>query len=64
MEKIEEYFGNKVYKTLIRKNIKLAEASGYGVPIHLYDSNCTGAEDYLSFSKEVENGNKKESAWN
>lgn len=54
IEKINEYFGNKVYKTKIRKNIKLAEASSHGKPILLYDSKSSGAEDYEAFSKEVE----------
>lgn len=55
IEKINEYFGNKVYKTKIRKNIKLAEASSHGKPILLYDPRSSGAEDYEAFSKEVEN---------
>ena len=56
VEKIKEYFGKKVYKTIIRKNIKLAEASSHGKPISLYDPRSAGAEDYKSFSKEVDNG--------
>ncbi|MGH7884930.1 MAG: ParA family protein [Thermodesulfobacteriota bacterium] len=54
VEKINEYFGNKVYKTIIRKNIRLAEASSHGKPILLYDPRSSGAEDYESFSKEVD----------
>lgn len=55
IDKIKEYFGDKVYKSKIRKNIKLAEASSHGKPIVLYDPRSTGAEDYESFSKEVNN---------
>jgi len=54
MEKIREYFGDKVYKTVIRKNVRLAEASSHGKPIVLYDPRSTGAEDYESLSKEVD----------
>jgi chromosome partitioning protein len=54
MEKIREYFGEKVYRTKIRKNVKLAEASSHGKPIALYDPRCTGAEDYESLSREVD----------
>lgn len=54
IEKIKEYFGDKVYETKIRKNIKLAEASSHGKPILLYDPRSAGAEDYESFSKEVD----------
>lgn len=63
-EKIKEHFGDKVYKTYIRKNIKLAEASSHGKPVILYAPNSTGTKDYISLSKEVENGEKKESTWN
>lgn len=55
IEKIKEHFGEKVYKTKIRKNIKLAEASSHGKPILTYDPKSSGAEDYKSFSKEVDN---------
>jgi chromosome partitioning protein len=54
MEKVREYFGDKVYKTRIRKNVRLAEASSHGKPIVLYDPHSTGAEDYEAFSKEVD----------
>lgn len=56
IDKIKEYFGEKVYNTKIRKNIKLAEASSHGKPILLYDPRSSGAEDYESFSNEVNNG--------
>jgi chromosome partitioning protein len=55
MEKIRGYFGERVYKTIIRKNIKLAEASSHGKPILLYDPRSAGAEDYENLSKEVDN---------
>lgn len=54
IEKIREYFGDRVYKTMIRKNVRLAEASSHGKPIVLYDSHSTGAQDYEALSKEVE----------
>jgi chromosome partitioning protein len=54
MEKISEYFGEKVYKTRIRKNVRLAEASSHGKPIVLYDPRSPGAEDYEALSREVE----------
>lgn len=54
MEKIREYFGEKVYKTAIRKNVKLAEASSHGKPILLYDTRSSGAEDYEALSREVD----------
>ena len=55
MEKIREHFGDKVYKTIVRKNVRLAEASSHGKPILLYDPRSTGAEDYETLSREVDN---------
>lgn len=54
IEKIREYFGDRVYKTMIRKNVRLAEASSHGKPIVLYDSHSTGAQDYEALSQEVD----------
>jgi chromosome partitioning protein len=54
IEKIREYFGEKVYKTVIRKNVRLAEASSHGRPILLYDPRSPGAEDYEALSREVD----------
>jgi len=47
------YFGGKVYGTLIRRNISLAEAPGFGQPIILYDPLSTGAENYTDLAAEV-----------
>jgi hypothetical protein len=52
-EKIKEYFGSKVFKTVIRKNIRLAESPSHGKPIMVYDPEAIGAADYLSLAKEV-----------
>ena len=43
----------KVYKTMIPRNIRLAEAPSYGMPINLYDSKSTGAESYMALADEV-----------
>ena len=52
-EKIKEYFGPKVFKTVIRKNIRLAESPSHGQPITLYDPEAIGASDYTALAKEV-----------
>lgn len=54
LEKITGYFGDKVYKTYIRKNVKLGEATSHGRPVVLYDPHSTGAEDYSALAKEVD----------
>ena len=51
--KIKDYFGNKLFKTLIRDNISLAEAPSFGKTIYEYKPRSYGAEDYLTLSKEI-----------
>jgi chromosome partitioning protein len=53
VEKIKEYFGDKLFNTLIRDNISLAEAPSFGKTIFEYKSNSYGAKDYLDLCKEI-----------
>lgn len=53
-EEIAKFFGDKVYDTKIRRNVRLAEAPSYGKPIILYDKKCAGAVDYISLAEEFE----------
>lgn len=48
-----EYFGDRVYKTLIPRNVRLAEAPSFGKPILQYDVLSTGAQCYLNLAREV-----------
>jgi len=57
-EQIIKYFGDKVYDTVIPRNIRLAEAPGFGQPITLYDKRSPGAEAYLKLAKEIIARNK------
>jgi chromosome partitioning protein len=50
---IQKYFGEKVFKTLIRDNVSLAEAPAERKDIFGYSPNSAGAEDYLNLSKEI-----------
>lgn len=54
LDKITGHFGDKVYKTCIRKNVKLGEATSHGRPVILYDPHSMGAEDYSTLAKEVD----------
>ena len=47
------YFGNKVYKTAITRNVRLAEAPSFGKPIVTYDVLSAGAQAYLALAHEV-----------
>ncbi|MNM94007.1 Sporulation initiation inhibitor protein Soj [compost metagenome] len=52
LKEVDKYFGDKVYKTTIPRNIRLAEAPSFGLPIMLYDDKCKGAESYANLTKE------------
>lgn len=52
-EEVRRYFQEKVYKTIIPRNIRLSEAPSFGLPITLYDEKSKGAEAYIELAKEV-----------
>lgn len=52
VEEVRRHFGNKVYNTIIPRNIKLSEAPSYGLPIILYDENSKGSDAYLKLADE------------
>ena len=52
-EEARNYFGEKVYETIIRRNISLAEAPGFGQPIALYDPDSRGTFNYNSLASEI-----------
>ena len=50
---MREHFSEKVYDTVIARNVRLSEAPSFGKPIILYDIMSTGAENYMALTKEV-----------
>ncbi|KAA3628158.1 MAG: ParA family protein [Proteobacteria bacterium] len=50
---LEEHFGDKVYRTIVPRNVRLAEAPSHGVPVLLYDKTSRGALAYLSLAREL-----------
>jgi chromosome partitioning protein len=48
-----EYFGGKVFETVIPRNVRLAEAPSFGKPIILYDVASVGAQAYMSVAREL-----------
>lgn len=52
-DEVRKYFNDKVYHTVISRNVRLSEAPSFGKPIILYDILSTGAENYMSLTKEV-----------
>ena len=56
-----KYFKEKVYKTVIPRNVRLSEAPSHGIPCIVYDKECLGSQSYISLAKEfIEQENKKE----
>ncbi|WP_186671888.1 AAA family ATPase [Sporosarcina sp. BP05] len=53
IDEVKKYFQDKVYKTIIPRNVRLSEAPSHGEPIIIYDSRSRGAEVYLDLAKEV-----------
>lgn len=55
---LESHFGKKVYKTVIPRNIRLAEAPSYGLPVLIYDRSSKGAKAYLALAEEIIRNNR------
>jgi chromosome partitioning protein len=53
VEKLRNYFGDKMFKTLIKDNVALAEAPSFGKDIFTYSPSSKGAECYMSLCKEI-----------
>lgn len=53
VEDVKKYFRNKVYRTVIPRNVRLSEAPSFGLPIILYDAKSKGAECYMELADEV-----------
>ena len=47
-----KFFKNKVYQTVIPRNVRLSEAPSHGTPVLVYDKSCSGSKSYLSFTEE------------
>ncbi len=61
MQNVKDNLDQKIYNTVINRNVRLAEAPSYGMPIIDYDSRSTGAENYRNLAKEILS--RKENEW-
>ena len=50
-----DYFKEKVYSTVIPRNVRLSEAPSHGVPVLIYDKSCSGSKSYFNFAEEFLN---------
>lgn len=53
VEEVKKYFGNKVYDTIIHRNVRLSEAPSHSKPVILYDASSIGAQNYISLASEL-----------
>ena len=52
-EEVKKYFGEKVFKTMIHRNVRISEAPSFGKPVILYDAVSTGARNYMALASEI-----------
>ncbi len=52
-EDVRSHFGEKVYETIIPRNVRISEAPSFGKPVLIYDLKCTGSQAYLRLAKEL-----------
>ena len=50
---VREHLGDKVYKTMIPRNVRVSEAPSFGKPALIYDLKCAGSQAYLQLAKEL-----------
>ena len=58
-EEVRKYFGDKVYNTVINRNVRISESPSFGKPIILYDAVSTGAQNYMALAAELIERNSK-----
>ncbi|NNF04389.1 MAG: ParA family protein [Rhodothermales bacterium] len=55
---VRRYFGEKVFATIVQRNVRLSEAPSFGRPVLLYDANSTGSRNYIGLAREVLRANR------
>ena len=55
-QQLEQHFGDKVYRTMVPRNVRLAEAPSYGAPAVIWDKSSKGAQAYLALTEEILKG--------
>ncbi len=55
-QQLEQHFGDKVYRTMVPRNVRLAEAPSYGAPAVVWDKASKGAQAYVALTEEILKG--------
>ena len=56
---VRRYFGTKVFKTIVQRNVRVAEAPSFGKPVLFYDATSIGARNYIALAKEILQNNQR-----
>lgn len=60
VEEVKKHFPGEVFSSVVPRNVRLSEAPSHGLPIHLYDPRCSGAQAYTELAQEVIEWNEEE----
>ena len=63
VDEVKKHFRNKVYTTIIPRNVRLGEAPSHGVPVIVYDPKCSGAEAYMDLAQEMIDNETEDDGW-
>jgi chromosome partitioning protein len=58
-DEVRRYFGDRVFETIVHRNVRLSEAPSYGKPALLYDATSKGAKNYMSLAREILDNNQR-----
>jgi chromosome partitioning protein len=58
VDEVNKYFGEKVFNTIIHRNVRLSEAPSFGQPVILYDAMSVGSQNYMDLAQELIHRNK------
>jgi chromosome partitioning protein len=53
VRQVTEYFKDRVFRTIVPRNVRISEAPSHGLPVNVYDPNCIGSRSYAALAKEL-----------
>lgn len=58
-QEVRRYFGDKVFETIVQRNVRVSEAPSFGKPVLMYDATCKGARNYMALAREILEKNQR-----